>query len=185
MDILFLLVKFLHVAASILWIGAGVGLVVLGIAADRAREREAFLRIISNIVFLAPRIFMPMSLATLVFGIAAAWMSWGFGTLWIVLGLIGWAVTFVTGNFFLKPRADRVAAIMAKEGASDNAVAVGREMIMLAKFDYIMLFVVVADMVFKPTLNDVPVLVAMGVVIVLSAVAFVVPVLRRPVLMPA
>ncbi len=47
------------------------------------------------------------------------------------------------------------------------------------------LVVVVADMVFKPTLNDVPVLVAMGVVIVLSAVAFVVPVLRRPVLMPA
>jgi uncharacterized membrane protein len=185
MDILFLVVKFLHIAAAIVWIGAGVGLMILGLAADRATDREAVLRIINSVMFLAPRVFVPASLATLVFGAAAAWMSWGFGTLWIVLGLIGWAATFVTGNFFLKPRADRVAAIMAKEGPSDSALALGREMLTLSKFDYVMLFVVVADMVFKPTLNDVPVLVAMAVVIVVSAIAFVVPVLRRPVLVPA
>jgi len=177
---LYSLVKFLHISSAIVWIGAGVGLVILGVAADRQRDREGFVRIVRNVGFLAPRVFVPSSLATLVLGIVAAWMGWGFAHLWTILGLAGFAATFVTGNFLLGPRAMRIEKIAAAEGASDRAWALGRELLTLAKFDYVMLFMVVADMVFKPTPADWGVLAAMAVIIVAAAIAFIMPVVRQP-----
>jgi uncharacterized membrane protein len=179
MDI-YLLLKFLHVVSAILWVGVGVGLCFLGVVADARSDRPEFMRIIGNVTFLAPRIFVPASVAAFVFGFAAAWIGWGFTTLWVWIGIVGFAATFVTGNFFLKPRADRVAALVAREGVSDEALAVGRELLQISKFDYVMLFVVVADMVFKPVAGDWIVLALMVAAIVGAGVAFLGPVLVRP-----
>jgi uncharacterized membrane protein len=180
MDI-YLLVKFLHIASAIVWIGAGVGMVVLGAAAYRQSDREEFVRVVRNVAFLAPRVFVPISLATLVFGLIAAFMQWGFTELWVWIGLFGFAATFVTGNFLLGPRAGRVKAIIAREGVSDDAVSVGHELLQLSKFDYAMLFVVVADMVFKPVASDWPVLLLMALALAAAGVVFLAPVLRpRP-----
>jgi uncharacterized membrane protein len=174
------LIKFLHVSSAIVWIGAGVGMVVLGIAADRQRDREGFVRIIRYVGFMAPRVFVPTSLATLILGIIAAWMEWGFVHLWVVLGLAGFAATFITGNFLLGPRAVKIEKIVAAEGVSENALALGRELLTIAKFDYVMLFMVVADMVFKPLPSDWLVLAVMAIVIIAAAVAFLVPAFRQP-----
>ena len=176
---LYLVFKFLHVASAILWIGTGFGLVILGIAAEARADKPEFGRIIQNVVFMAPRVFVPASVAAFVFGFVAAWMNWGFGSLWIWIGIVGFAATFVTGNFVLKPRADRVSAIVAREGLSDDAITVGRELLQVAKFDYVMLFVVVADMVFKPYPGDWLVLALMALAVALAGVAFLVPVLRQ------
>lgn len=175
----YLLLKFLHVSAAIIWIGAGVGLVILGIAADRANDEAEYGRIIKQVVFMAPRVFIPSSLAVLVLGAIAAWMSWSFADLWIDIGLVGFAITFCTGNFLLKPRADKVTAILANGPITPQGIAVGRELLGIAKFDYVMLFVVVADMVFKPVGGgDWLVLLLMAIALVAAAVAFVVPVLN-------
>jgi uncharacterized membrane protein len=171
----FLLLKFLHVVSAILWVGVGVGLCILGIVADSRSDRMEFARVIQNVTFLAPRLFVPVSIAAFVFGFAAAWMSWGFQVLWIWIGIVGFAATFCTGNFLLKPRADRITAIIAKEGVSDDALAVGRELLQISKFDYVMLFVVVADMVFKPVAGDWIVLAAMATAIIVAGVAFLGP----------
>jgi hypothetical protein len=177
----FLLLKFLHVVSAILWVGVGVGLCILGIAADARSDRPEFARIIQNVSYLAPRLFVPASIAAFVFGFAAAWMSWGFEVLWIWIGIVGFAATFCTGNFLLKPRADKIAAIIAKEGVSDNALAVGRELLQISKFDYVMLFVVVADMVFKPVLGDWLVLSLMAAAVIVAGVLFLAPfALRGP-----
>ncbi len=174
------LVKFLHILSAVVWVGAGVGLVILGIAADQRPDKQELVRIIRNVMFMAPRVFMPASLATLVLGLIAAWLGWGFTSLWVWIGLVGFAATFCTGNFVLKPRAEKVGVIIAREGISDEAVAVGRELLQVSKFDYVMLFVVIADMVFKPGLADWLVLAVMAVAIIAAAVGFLVPVLRQP-----
>jgi hypothetical protein len=44
--------------------------------------------------------------------------------------------------------------LVSSEGLSDRAIAVGRDLITLAKFDYTVMFVVIADMVFKPVATD-------------------------------
>jgi uncharacterized membrane protein len=173
------LFKFLHVAAAIIWIGSGFGLVVLGIAARRSPDRDAYLRVIQQVIFLAPRLFVPSSLAALVFGVLAAWM-WGLGWLWIWIGIIGFAATFSTGNFLIRPRADKIGAMMASQGYSDAAATeLGEEVLAIAKFDYLMLFVVVADMVFKPGWSEWPFLLVMILVLLGGATAFLMPVIRK------
>jgi uncharacterized membrane protein len=180
MDI-YLFLKFLHVSSAILWIGAGVGLCLLGIAAETRSDRDQFMRIIGNVGFLAPRLFMPASIAAFVFGFGAAWMGWGFSMLWVWIGIVGYAATFTTGNFFLKPRAERIGALIAKNGVTDEAFALGHELLQISKFDYVMLFVVVADMVFKPVAGDWLVLALMAASVIVAGVTFLGPfALRGP-----
>lgn len=62
------------------------------------------------------------------------------------------------------------AGRLMAEGKLAEAALVGRQLMQVAKFDYVMLFVVVADMVFKPYWTD---FVALGVfAVVLGAAAY-------------
>jgi uncharacterized membrane protein len=173
------LIKFLHVSSAIVWIGAVCALVFLGVAADRQSDRDGFMRIMRHIIYMAPRYFVPTSLIAFVLGFVDAWLAWGFSTLWVWLGIIGFAASSAAGNLVLRPRAEKIARMMAVEGNSDAAVAMGRELLLVAKFDLVLLFLVVADMVFKPMPSDWLVLALMAVVLIAGAAAFLTPVLRR------
>jgi uncharacterized membrane protein len=174
------LFKFLHVAAAIVWIGAGIGLLVLGIAAKRAQDRQAYVNVIQQVTFLGPRLFVPSAIAALVTGATAAWLMWSLSYLWIWIGLIGFAATFATGNFLIRPRSEAVAELIAGHGYSEQARDAADEILTLAKFDYLMLFVVVADMVYKPALNDWPLLLVMVIALAAGGAFFLSPVLRKP-----
>ena len=171
--------KFLHVAFSIAWIGGGLVMVILAIAAYGKDPAES-LRIIKNVLYLGNRVFLPSAAGALVTGILTASFApfslWG--QAWLILGLLGWAATFTIGNWFIRPRAERFVALEAKEGASANVIALGQEMLSIAKFDYIMLFTVVADMVIKPIWSDWYVILIFLLVIAAGAWFFLVPVLR-------
>jgi uncharacterized membrane protein len=174
MDI-YLIFKFLHVLSVIIWLGGGFALVILGVVADMQSNKEALGWVIEQVVFLSPRVFVPASLAALVFGLIAAYLQWGFASLWIVLGLIGFAATFLTGILILKPSAERISAMVAKEGLSDNVVAHGKELLSHVKFDYVVLFAVVFDMVLKPTISDWLPLLIIVVAIVVGGYFFLLP----------
>ena len=91
---------------------------------------------------------------------------------------MGFAATFCTGNFILKPTADRISAL-AKEGKLDAAVAEGQRLLGVSKFDYVMLFTVVADMVLKPEWSSVWLLGIMAVVLIVGAGLFLLPAFTR------
>ena len=178
MDV-YLVFKFLHVVSAIIWLGAGFGLVTLGVFADSRKDNEEFGRVVENVIFLSPRLFIPVSLAALVFGLIAAPLQWSFGDLWIILGLVGFAATFLTGLLVLKPTSERLSAMIAKEGYSDNVVTHGRALINQAKFDYVVLFAVVFDMVVKPTSGDWAALLIIAIAIVAGAFFFLAPAMMR------
>lgn len=71
----------------------------------------------------------------------------------MILGLAGFAATFLTGHFVLRVKAIEAGRLMS-EGKVAEAAAVGRKLMQVAKFDYVVLFTVVADMVLKPTWTD-------------------------------
>ena len=169
------LFKFLHVLSVIVWLGGGFALVTLGIFAERAHNNAEFGRLVDHIVFLSPRLFVPSSIAAIVFGLLAAYVGSWYGQLWVWLGLAGFAATFITGNFVLRPRSEQVARIVAAEGYSDRAVAMGSELLSVAKFDFFMLFVVVADMVFRPGFGDWVLLLIFVLVLAGAAYLFIRP----------
>jgi hypothetical protein len=116
-----------------------------------------------------------------IFGIALVIESdaWSFDSLWIVLGLVGFAATFVTGLFMIKPASERIGAAMEREGGRlTPALRTDiRKLIVMSRLDYVVLFLVIADMVIKPTGEDAAVLIAMAL-IAIAGVAYIVMGLR-------
>jgi uncharacterized membrane protein len=165
----------LHILAVIAWIGSGFLLLVLANRAARAPDVEPLGRVIDATAFLGNRLFIPAALTTLAMGIGLTLEgSWGFDQLWIVLGLAGFATTFVTGTLVLKPRGDRIAELRRRDGRmTATATYEARRMLVLGRVDYLVLAMVVIDMAIKPTGDDVGVLVAMAL-LVAAGVAYVV-----------
>src|SRR4051794_8014544 len=89
---------FLHLCAAIVWLGSNVLLQVLATMTERAKDDVTFAKLFSYSAELAPKLFVPAGLLTVVFGIAmVADGPWSFDMLWLVLALIGFATSFGVG----------------------------------------------------------------------------------------
>ena len=168
---LYELFLFLHVTAAIVWLGAGFVFSVLIFGAERAGDRAKEAGYHSDIDWLAERLFIPASLATLVFGLLlVAEGSWSFEQLWITLGLAGWLVSFLIGILYFKPEAERIDALTAEHGPDYPELQRRlKRVTAVDRFELSILFLVVADMTLKPTGDDAGVLVAMAVIAALAA----------------
>lgn len=92
------LLLFLHVAAAIVWLGGAMVLQYFAFRAERASDPLEMHRVSIDAEWLAMRLFVPASLAVLVFGILLVLDgTWGFDQFWIVLGLAGYAFSFFLG----------------------------------------------------------------------------------------
>ena len=60
--------------------------------------------------------------------------------------------------------------IIARDGMTPAVLDVGRRILRVARFDYTVMLIVVADMVLKPTSGDTGILAAMVVLLVIGAV---------------
>lgn len=173
------LFKYIHVVAAIAWLGGGLVMIILAMAAYGKDSAES-LRIIKNVLYLGNRVFLPAAGIALLSGIIMALVApaslWG--QAWLIVGLLGWATTFTVGNWIIRPRAERLVAMEAKEGASPAVLALSQEMLQIAKFDFIMLFTIVADMVIKPIWSDWYVILVFLLVIGAAGWYFLTPVLR-------
>jgi hypothetical protein len=149
-----------------------------GLLAGRAKNEDAQMTIIRQTAGLAMNWFIPASLGTVIFGAVTATLGNMWSDAWVILGLLGFAATFATGNFLIRPAADAIAKAES-EGRRAEALASGNRMLQVAKFDYVMLFTVIADMVFKPQWSDVVLLVVMAVVLAAGAALFLLPALQN------
>lgn len=172
---------FLHISGAIVWVGGGVMLLIMGMRFDRVRDEASLKGLFDQSNWFSMRIFIPVSLFVLVVGILAVIEGpWGFDQLWVLLGLAGFATTFLTGLLLIKPEAEGIGATIASEGGMSAASVAGmRRMFLKMRLDYAVFFVVVADMVLKPTADDVGTLVLMAVVLAIAA-GLVVRGLREP-----
>lgn len=174
------LVKFLHVGSAVIWVGGAFIMIMLGAVAERAKDDAELVRIVRQVAWAAERVYVPASIATLVFGVITAWIGNLFGNLFVILGLIGVASTIALGVLVLTPRAKKADTGFKAGGATPQVVAISRELLTIAKFDAVLLFVVVADMVLKPTTNDWLTLAIMAIVLIVAAVMWLTPVFRKP-----
>ena len=165
------IVKFGHVICALIWVGGGFAMMLNGVFAVRAGDEEATMRAINLSSDLGGRLMVPASMLTLVFGLVMCWFWVGFSDLWIIIGLAGYAATFLIGLLYFKPTSEKVSAMVAREGITPAALQDGRVMLRVARFDYAVMLVVIADMVFKPTFADMALLTAMAVVLLAGAAA--------------
>jgi hypothetical protein len=169
----YLVSKFLHVAFAITWLGGGLIMVILGTAADRAKDDTDLVWIVRKVAWAAERIYVPASILTLIFGLSTTWFGGLWSHLWVLLGLAGIASTIFLGVVVLTPRAKKVESIFAASGVTPEAARISREILTIAKFDMVVLYVVVADMVLKPQLSDWLTLAIFALVIVAAGFVFI------------
>ena len=153
---LYELLLLVHIVSAITWVGAATTYFALDLRTDLSGDLEREASQNDDAEWLAPRLFIPASLATLIFGVLAAIEgNWDFGSLWIVIGLTGFAVSFATGIGYFEPEIKRLVAAIERGGPSDPEVR--RRMAslkMVSRIELAVLYVVVVAMVVKPTGDD-------------------------------
>jgi hypothetical protein len=77
--------------------------------------------------------------------------EFGFGTTFVIIGLVGFAISFVTGIAVLSPRAKRLVGLFDTVGAAaPETQAAIREILLISRVDIAVLLIVIADMLMKP-----------------------------------
>jgi uncharacterized membrane protein len=144
--------KAVHVLGAIVWIGGGALITILAIMAERRNDPAELATVARQAAMVGERIFAPAGLVVVAMGIAMmANTNWGWGKFWVTAGLVGYAITFFTGVGVLSPGAKKIVAMTEEKGAThpDTQAAIKR-ILLIARVDVAMLFLVVVDMVVKP-----------------------------------
>jgi hypothetical protein len=156
-----------HIICAVIWLGAAFLLQVQGALAARARNQAALRQAAADSGALAKTIFVPASLGALVFGFSLIYVGgWGFDQLWIVLGLVGFAVSFCNGLFMIKPMGMKIGAMIERDGMTPAAVAASRRLVAVTRTELVVLFLILSDMVLKPTIHDVALLAVMALLLI-------------------
>jgi uncharacterized membrane protein len=144
--------KAVHVIAAVIWIGGGALLMILGLAAERKRDPVELATVARQAAMVGEKLFAPAGVVVVAMGVAMMVnTNWGWGKFWVIAGLVGYAITFVTGVAVLSPRTKKIAALMQEKGPNDpeTAAAITR-VLQIVRIDVAMLLLVVVDMVVKP-----------------------------------
>jgi uncharacterized membrane protein len=146
------LFKAVHVTLAVVWVGGGVLLVILALLAQRTKDPAQLVTVARQAAFAGERIFAPAGLVVFLMGIAMMInTNFGWGKFWVILGLVGYAATFITGIAVLAPLARKINAVSDERGPTDpEAIALINRILLIARIDIAVLLIVVLDMVTKP-----------------------------------
>ena len=149
---LFQILKFIHILDAITAVGLNISYAIWMIRARRDPTHTAFA--LRGIKFLDDRIANPAYGALLVTGLLMVFMlPIPITTLWIVIALILYAVLMVVGLFFFTPALrDQIKLVEAGDTTSAAFERLGRRGQILGQSLAVIVLLILAMMVFKPTL---------------------------------
>jgi uncharacterized membrane protein len=142
----------LHIFFAVVWVGGGTVIAILAFMLDRARDPVQIGRFGAMTEKIGLRVFLPSSLIVLVLGFVLVHKgSWGYGHFWVIFALLGWATSFCVGLFVLTPLAKKVATVIPEKGIEDaEAQALLRRIVLVDRWQVLVLLLTVADMAAKP-----------------------------------
>jgi uncharacterized membrane protein len=173
---------FVHIAGAAIWVGGGAMLQFIGLRVLASGDSNRLAEFAGNVEWVGSRFLTSASLVALLSGFALVWESefWGIGDDWIVIGLILFGITFLSGAGFFGPESGRIKKLIESEGAAAAQDRV-RRLIVLTRIDLMILLLIIFDMSVKPSFDDGWTL--LGAIAAAAALAalFTVPTLRaRP-----
>jgi uncharacterized membrane protein len=144
--------KTVHVLAVVMWVGGGVMLTLLALMTIALRDPVRLVQFTRQVAFLGGTYFPPLSLLVLGFGFGLVENGhWGYHPAWIQIGIVGWAVSFVTGAGYLGPQSKRLARMLEDRPPEHAGVqALIQRILFVARLDSVLLLFVTLDMVAKP-----------------------------------
>lgn len=144
--------KIIHILAASAWVGGALLVQVQGTRALKVGgpELEHFLWEQQKI---GPKFFAPMSMTVVIAGVVMVLNSGiDFEDLWIAIGIAAFVATFITGMFVIRPRTEKIAALLqsGKSATDPDVQPQIANLMAVSRVDLVVLFIVVIDMVVKP-----------------------------------
>jgi uncharacterized membrane protein len=148
------LLKFIHVAAAMVWVGGAVAITVLTARLVREQDRGVLLALAQRAGSFGGAVLGPAAVITLLAGIATtATVGFPFSSLWITWGFAGVLASIFLGATLIRRTFVEMAQIAATPGVDDmrlNALQARLSLLNLANL--LILLSTVGAMVFKPTI---------------------------------
>ena len=146
--------KVIHVIAVIMWIGGGFAMLVIQARIAATKDRVALVGFLRGASFYGPRFSGGGSVVALLSGIGMVMVGHiGFKALWISIGLAGMVLHFIVGAGLIPRWIDALDKLVRDPNTSDaDITARQRRFTTLTSVYAVLMFLVVLDMVLKPTL---------------------------------
>jgi uncharacterized membrane protein len=146
---------FVHIAAAAIWVGGGAMIQFFALPVLASRDPNRLAEFAGNVERIGNRALVAASLTAVLSGFALVWESefWTIGDDWIVIGLVLFAITFLSGAGFFGPESGRIRKLIQAEGA-DAAQSRIRRILVLSRIDLMILFLIIFDMSVKPSFDD-------------------------------
>ncbi|HEX6263520.1 MAG TPA: DUF2269 family protein [Actinomycetota bacterium] len=148
--------SFIHVLTAMLWVGTGVALNVATSRVVASGDDERVVQFTGDVEFLGNWLIGPSAAAVVGTGIwITAIEDWvAFSQLWIILALVGVAVSMLLGMGYFGPEGRRLGRLAGERGASDPDLKTRtRRLLLVSRLDILVLVFLTWDMVFKPGLE--------------------------------
>jgi uncharacterized membrane protein len=147
------LLKFLHVAAAIVWLGGAGALAVLTARLAGEPDRAALAALLRHGAAYGRAVVGPAAIVTLVAGMAAAARAGvGFGTPWLAWGFVGIVGSLLLTALPIRRAAAELGRLAAGAGPGDPRLdATRRRLTALNAANLLLLLSVVWAMVAKPS----------------------------------
>lgn len=147
----------IHILCAIAWVGGGLMITLQAERARAAKNETEQVKAVVQADFFATRMFIPLSIVLLGVGIGMVTVgNVGFNHPFVMIGLTGWALSFLIGAGFLGPQSGKVKKLFAAAGTGAEvdvpAEAMERinRIVLVARLDLVILAVVIVNMVVKP-----------------------------------
>jgi uncharacterized membrane protein len=146
------LLLFVHVLAAVVWVGGALSLQLLAIRAERSADGGRVANFATEAEWVGSRVFLPSSIVLLLAGIGLTLEGdWGFTTPWVLLGLIAYGLSALTGSLFLGPESGRIGKMIADVGPQDpDVLARIKRIFLVSRIELVVLLFIVFDMTVKP-----------------------------------
>ena len=176
---LYELLLFVHVAASIVWIGGAAMFQFMGLRVLARNQPGELAEFAASVGRIGNTVLIGAALTVLVAGFALVWEGEfvKIGDDWIVIGLILFAVTFLAGAAFFGPEGGRIGKLIQAQGVEAAQDRI-RRLLVLTRLDLVLLFLIVFDMTVKPSFDEAGTLVIALLVAAAFAALITVPALR-------
>jgi uncharacterized membrane protein len=117
--------KYLHVVSAIAWVGGAIAIFVLQTRLGSAGDRAGLMAVGGQMEWMGKRYYAPIAAVTLITGIGAVASSnvYGYGDVWVIIGLAGIAVTMGIGLGVIAPTGKKLLAEGAKTPPDPGAMA--------------------------------------------------------------
>lgn len=141
-----------HIGFGVIWLGGATMLSLMALRLQLERNWEDLAKFGRDVEWIGLRVFTPVSLITLIFGILLILETgWEFSDRWITIAFSLFIASFLLGAAFLGPQAGKVGRLIEERGSGDSeAQAKLARLLLVARLDLVLLFGIFVVMIWKP-----------------------------------